>query len=170
MKHPLLPSSPNWIITPLTEHHGRLLCEWRYPAPYDIYNMPSWEHMLAHSQEFADPHIREQQYLAVCDTKGQLSGFAQLFPLEGWTRLGLGLHPALCSQGLGQSFLQAILRTARHKKPSNQIDLEVLTWNKRAIRLYESTGFHIDDTYERSYADGRLGQFHCMVYNDSRSD
>jgi ribosomal protein S18 acetylase RimI-like enzyme len=158
------PSSSPWVVTPLTEQQGRLLCEWRYPPPYDIYNFPTWEHMLTYEQEFADPHIREQQYLAICDISGELSGYAQLFPLAGWTRLGLGLHPDLCGQGLGRTFLRTIVHTAQQQKTSNQIDLEVLTWNSRAIALYEANGFIIEDTYSRPYGNGRLGQFHCMVY------
>jgi [ribosomal protein S18]-alanine N-acetyltransferase len=154
---------PEWILTPLTEQQGRLICEWRYPVPYDFYNWPSWNHIAAVQYEFADPHIRAQQYWAACDGMGQLSGFAQLFPLEGWTRLGLGLHPELCGQGLGRSFVQAVVHAAKQKAPSNQIDLEVLTWNARAIRTYEAAGFVRTDTYEKRTSDGITRQFHCMV-------
>ncbi|MFK7694938.1 GNAT family N-acetyltransferase [Paenibacillus sp. HJGM_3] len=156
-----------WRLSPLTESQGRLLTLWRYPAPYDVYNWPTWAKMLETGYEFADPRIREQQYLAAHLDTGQLAGFAQLFPMQGWTRLGLGMHPDLCGQGLGRSFVQAILCTAQQKAPSKQIDLEVLVWNVRAIRTYEAAGFVITDTYDRRSPDGTNGRYHCMVAAES---
>lgn len=160
-------SHPEWMLSPLTEEQGQLICTWRYPAPYDIYNWPDWPSMVADHYEYADPLIRMQQYIAACDGKGRLVGFAQLFPLEGWTRLGLGLHPELCGQGLGRSFVQAVVQATKQKAPSNQIDLEVLTWNVRAIRTYKAAGFVTHDTYVRPTPNGTTGQFHCMVATET---
>jgi ribosomal protein S18 acetylase RimI-like enzyme len=93
----------------------------------------------------------------------RLCGFAQLFPLVGVTRLGLGLRPDLCGRGLGSAFSKLIAQEARTRRPANEIDLEVLVWNTRAIKAYERAGFHIADTYERGTPTGP-DIFHCMVY------
>jgi len=165
-----------WHVCPLTLAHAQALCEWRYPSPYDIYNWPDWESMQREKIEFADPHIREQQYAAVLDEDAKLVGFVQFFPIVGVTRLGLGLHPALCGQsavrgtgkGRGVSFVKLLVQEAARRAPQNEIDLEVLTWNTRAIRAYERTGFHITDTYEKMTPTGKA-LFHCMVYDPSAS-
>jgi [ribosomal protein S18]-alanine N-acetyltransferase len=150
-------------LIPLAEEYGRQICSWHYPAPYDIYNWPSWDEMIRNQAEFADPSIREAQYLACVDVDGALMGFAQLFPMQNVTRLGLGLRPDLCNHGIGTSLVEAIVRTASELKPENEIDLEVVTWNHRAIKVYERAGFTITDTYERP-ARNRLIEVHCMVY------
>lgn len=124
--------------------------------------------MLREQAEFADPQIREEQYRAVVDENGILSGFVQFFPIVGVTRLGLGLRPDLCGKasGIGTQFVHLLVQEAQRRTPQQEIDLEVLVWNERAIQTYERAGFTITDTYERSTPTG-LAAFHCMVYNGS---
>lgn len=150
-------------IHPLEIRHAREICGWTYEAPFDIYNWPDWESMQKDGIEFGDPVLRETQYAAVLGSGLELIGFAQFFPIAGVTRLGLGLRPDLCSQGLGSAFTRLIAREALLRSRGNEIDLEVLTWNTRAIRAYEQAGFRITDTYARRTAAG-FAECHCMVY------
>ena len=114
--------------------------------------------------EFADPKLRREQYASVIDAEGQLVGFAQFFPLIGVVRLGVGMRPDLCGQGLGICFVALIVEELLPRSPECEIDLEVLTWNDRAIKVYERASFVITDTYYRGTPDGPA-QFHCMVYD-----
>ncbi|UJF33594.1 GNAT family N-acetyltransferase [Paenibacillus hexagrammi] len=155
-------------IVPFTEDHGIEVCTWIYPPPYETYNWPSWQAMLQHEFEFADPDIRRDQYAAIVDQDGKLSGFAQFFPLAGVTRLGLSLRPELCGQGHGAQFMGIIVQEAKRRAPGQEIDLEVLVSNERAIRTYERKGFVITDTYEKMTPEG-WDAFHCMVYQDQES-
>ncbi len=152
-----------FTLRPLSETDGRQICGWRYEPPYDEYNWPEWERMAADGIEFADPAIRQEQYCAVYDEEAELCGFAQFFPLAGVTRLGLGLRPDLCGRGLGQAFVEAVVREAARRAPDNEIDLEVLVWNHRALKVYEKAGFVRTDTYERMTPAG-MKAVHCMVY------
>ncbi|NRF89941.1 GNAT family N-acetyltransferase [Paenibacillus frigoriresistens] len=155
-----------WRIVPLTEANGHELCTWKYSPPYDLYNWSPWETMLQEKAEFADPQIRAEQYRAVVDENGILSGFVQFFPIVGVTRLGLGLRPDLCGKGsgIGTQFVQILVQEAQRRTPQQEIDLEVLVWNKRAIQTYERAGFTITDTYDKRTPTG-IAAFHCMVYN-----
>jgi [ribosomal protein S18]-alanine N-acetyltransferase len=157
------PAAPPFRLVPLTEAHAREICGWRYPPPYDIYNWQPWELLVSRQEELGDPYIRETQFRAILDRDEQLCGFAQLFPIVGVTRLGLGMRPDLCGQGLGTSFVRAIAEYARKTNPGNEIDLEVLTWNERALRTYRQAGFVVTDTYVRGTPSGP-GEFHCMVW------
>lgn len=157
--------APVFHLAPLTEEHCRDICAWTYPPPYDVYRFKPWEQMLSLQEEFADPDIRANQYRAVLDAHGRLSGFAQFFPIVGVTRLGLGMRPDLCGGGNGVRFVEAIVEEARRRTPHNQIDLEVTVWNKRAIRAYIQAGFAITDTYERMSPIG-MDEFHCMVWSE----
>jgi RimJ/RimL family protein N-acetyltransferase len=150
-------------LVPMTEEHARQICRWRYEGEYAVYNAASWEEMAERGEEFADPDIRARQYFSAVDDNGELCGFAQFFPLVGVTRIGLGLRPDLCGRGLGSRFAAMIASEARRRKPGDEIDLEVFTWNRRAIRAYEKAGFVRTDTYVRPTPAGPA-EFHCMVY------
>lgn len=155
---------PSFHTVVMQEAHAAEICTWSYPPPYNIYGFLPWEQMKGLGVEFGDPGIRLQQYLSVLDEQDQLWGFAQLFPMAGVTRLGLGMRPDWCGRGMGKRFVQAIVDEAKRRRPSDEIDLEVLTWNERAIRTYRKAGFYIADTYERLTPTG-MAPFHCMVYD-----
>jgi len=150
-------------VVPMTEAHGSELCEWRYEPPFDVFNWPSWEEMTSRAIEFGDPALRERQFASVVNGAGALLGFAQFFPLLGLTRLGVGMRPDLCGRGAGSAFIRVVAEEARRRMPDDEIDLEVLTWNERAVRAYRKAGFEIDDTYWRPTLTGP-GEFYCMVY------
>ncbi|MWV47622.1 GNAT family N-acetyltransferase [Paenibacillus sp. HJL G12] len=148
----------------MSREQARMCSSWTYVPPYDrIYGWLPWDQMEALGVEFGDPDIRSQQYISVLDAEGSLSGFAQLFPMINVVRLGIGMRPDLCGNGMGKSFVQTIVREARIRYPDLPVDLEVQDWNERAIRTYLKSGFEITDTYEKQTPEG-LGRFHCMVY------
>lgn len=149
-------------IRPMSPAHAAELCEWRYEAPFHIYNWPLWADMQKDGIEYGDPVLREQQYASILDEHGMFIGFAQFFPLGNVTRLGLGLKPELCGLGIGTMLVTVIAEEARRRAPGNEIDLEVFVWNERAIRAYERAGFRIEDTYSRPTPYGP-SECHCMV-------
>ncbi|NQX49751.1 GNAT family N-acetyltransferase [Paenibacillus tritici] len=159
-------SSPlTFYVVPMEPLHAAEICEWSYSPPYNIYGWMSWEQMQALGVEFGDPELRQEQYVSVVNGQGDLCGFAQLFPMEGVVRLGVGMRPDLCGHGMGHLFMTAIVQAARARYPEREIDLEVLTWNQRAIRAYQKCGFTITDTYERRTPTGNK-PFYCMVYEE----
>lgn len=152
-----------FTAAPMTERHCQAICEWRYEPPYDLYNWSSWESLKQAGEEFADPKIRTDQFCSIVNEDGELCAFAQFFPLDGIIRLGVGLRPDLCGQGFGVHFMEAIVKEAKKRAPSHIIDLEVLTWNDRAYKVYERSGFVYEQTYDRMTPTG-MAAFHCMVY------
>jgi ribosomal-protein-alanine N-acetyltransferase len=152
-------------LVSMTEEDGRVICEWRYPPPYDRYRWPRWETMAEQGKEFADCRIRKEQYLSVRDGAGILVGYVQLFPMERTLRLGMGLRPDYCGLGLGPILTGLAVEEARSREPEAEIDLEVEQWNRRAIRAYEKAGFVITDEYERRASHGKVSVY-CMVWNN----
>lgn len=150
-------------IVPMSAAHAEAICSWRYPPPYDRFNWPSWEEMSARGIEFGDPWLRETQYAAVLNVRDELIGYVQFFPLLKVTRLGLGLRPDLCGKGAGAVLTRLAAEEALRRSPGDEVDLEVLAWNTRAIRAYEKAGFVLDDTYCRQTSAGPE-MFYCMVY------
>ncbi|USB33357.1 GNAT family N-acetyltransferase [Paenibacillus sp. YPG26] len=159
---------PAFKAIPMEESHAQVICSWVYPPPYDIYKFPPWERMKSLEIEFGDPQLRREQYLSVLTPAGELAGFAQIFPMEGVSRLGIGMRPDWCGQGLGKSLVQTIVQEALRRYPGHEVDLEVLIWNERAIRTYEKAGFRITDQYELRTPEGKM-PFYCMVYHNDKS-
>ncbi|MEK4508110.1 GNAT family N-acetyltransferase [Paenibacillus sp. FSL K6-2524] len=155
---------PQFQIAAMEDSHGAEISTWRYDSPYDVYSWLPWEQMKALDVEFGNPVLRAEQYVSLLDANGVLSGFAQYFPLTDVTRLGIGMRPDLCGHGMGQSFVLTIVEEALRRTPHHVIDLEVLTWNTRAIRAYQKSGFTITDLYEKLTPGGISKPFYCMVY------
>ncbi|RED53180.1 GNAT family N-acetyltransferase [Cohnella lupini] len=153
-------------FTSMTEQDGREICDWRYPAPYELFKWPSWESMMKDSREFADERIRREQYMAARNGHdGQLVGYVQLFPMDRTLRIGMGLRPDCCDRGWGRLLTELVVQEARRREPGMEIDLEVEKWNRRAIKVYEKAGFVVADEYERRASHGIVGVF-CMVWHN----
>ena len=67
--------------------------------------------------------------------------------------MGLGIKPELCGHGLGKTFLTFILNSQELK--NKLIELEVRTFNKRAIKSYQNVGFIIIKKIEKNTQSGK---------------
>lgn len=154
-----------YSLIAMTEDHAVTICQWKYPAPYHTYNWPTWEIVKMQAIEFGDPDIRIAQYRSIIDGNGTLIGFVQLFALQATVRLSLFLAPVYCGNGVGAQAMQLVIREAQVSYAHYEIDLEVETWNKRAIACYIKAGFKITDQYELPSRTGQpLKEVFCMVY------
>jgi [ribosomal protein S18]-alanine N-acetyltransferase len=162
---------PALVLDSMTERDGREICEWRYPAPYDLYRWPPWDTMVKQGREFGDPQIRLAQYAAVRSDHehrqvlGQLVGYVQFFEMDRTLRLGMGLRPDCCDRGWGATLTRLAVQEACRRQPRAEVDLEVEKWNQRAIKVYEKAGFTIMDEYERRASHGSVSVF-CMVWHN----
>lgn len=142
----------NVTFQPITPESARTLVAWRYPAPYDTYNIGD-ESALAEMLDSRSPWF-------VAFVAGDLEsapvgyccfGTAAEVGWEGeprlWTRddrtlsVGLGLRPDLTGQHLGLPFFEAVLAFAVERFSPVAFRLFVLPFNQRAIRVYERAGF-----------------------------
>ncbi len=137
----------NIYLKRLGERHAREILTWRYPPPYDFYNPPQVKVEDDYIREFVNP---EYQFHAILDEDSRLIGFCS-YGVDGQVPggdyeqealdIGLGMKPELTGKGLGDPFFAAILRFAMHKFNPPQIRITVANFNKRALRLYEKSGF-----------------------------
>ncbi len=137
----------------ITPESARALATWRYPAPYDIYNIGDEAVANAEMLDSRSP------WFVAFDTEhsdGAPMGFycfgtAAEVGWEGEPRLwtmddgalsvGLGLRPDLTGQHLGLPFFEAVLAFAIERFSPTAFRLFVLPFNRRAIRVYERAGF-----------------------------
>lgn len=158
--------SINISLGSLSEENAKEICRWKYKPPYDVYNWWSWDKLIQLNEPITDPIKRQKDFLGVFTSDNKFIGFAVFSnPTKGVTRLGLGLKPNMCGKGLGKALMSLILEEVKKRYPDNKIDLEVLTWNKRAYKTYLESGFEVVETYERKTPTGKA-EFHRMVYKE----
>nr|BBH90346.1 N-acetyltransferase [Thermosporothrix sp. COM3] len=131
------------------------IAQWRYEGEYEVYSFSADEETIA---ELLD---RRSPYYAVHDEEGELVGYfvcgtaatvadtdePRLFVEPGTLPIGLGLRPDLVGKGLGVQFVRACLEFARPMFTPERFCLYVLSWNKRALKIYERAGFHAARTF-----------------------
>src|SRR5713226_5298892 len=135
-------------ITPMNEENVKSICAWRYEGKYAVYDMDADSEDTDIASEMVD---RRSPYYAVCDEQGELIGFfnfgtsAQpwdtnepaIYAENKTITLGLGMRPDLTGKGLGLAFVNAELDFAREQFAPEYFRLYVLSFNQRAIRVYE---------------------------------
>ena len=94
---------------PLTEAEARLVISWRYPAPYDVYNLPPWEDSVRHGFGITQSALREREFYAVCRGDAFI-GWFRLKPCADGIYLGVGLAPESCGCGLDTPWLEILGR------------------------------------------------------------
>ena len=128
-------------LAPLTRDQAGDVCTWRYPAPYDVYDMTG-----ADPGALADPASGFHALTA----GGRLVGFRSFGPdgqVPGRTYddaaldTGGGLHPELVGHGLGREAVRAGLAHGRARFAPAAYRMTVAGFNTRALRVVGSLGF-----------------------------
>ena len=143
-------------FSPMDEAAARTISNWRYEAPYEVYSM---------DREDADQLVSaflkpEYAYHAIIDRAGALAGYccfgadAQV-PGGDYDNpaldVGLGVRPDLTGQGLGGTFVSAVLRFARQNLVPTEFRITVAEFNKRALRVWQKVGFQPVQRFERTF-------------------
>lgn len=78
--------------------------------------------------------------------------------------LGIALYQKYTGMGIGRAMIEKLLCIAR-ENGLEQVELEVVTDNERAVHLYQSMGFEIYGTFPNSmkYKDGTYADAYWMM-------
>jgi ribosomal-protein-alanine N-acetyltransferase len=141
-------------IVTMTPAYAAEIATWRYPAPYDVYDMTG-----ADPAFLASP---EGGYFALTDETG-LIGFRS-FGADGQVPgseyddsaldTGGGLRPDLTGRGLGREAIGTGLEFGRQRFRPRAFRVTIATFNLRAQRVIAALGFRETGTFPAT-ADGR---------------
>lgn len=157
-----------FTIRPFTEADADGVASWRYPPPYDVYDVSEDRSM---DDEMRDESRWGVSWFAADDAEsGELAGFLELVASESETaagtqvevEVGLWLRPDLTG-GIGVSFVESALELSRERWLPRAFALDVFPWNERAIRCYERAGFECGEVYDRRFEDGNEVTFLRMM-------
>ncbi|WP_247901506.1 GNAT family N-acetyltransferase [Paenibacillus pabuli] len=138
---------------PMRLADAETIVTWTYENEYAMYSF---------SESNEDIHeLMNGEYFSVLDERERLVGFIccgesarvpggitiGLYQEEGYLDIGLGLDPDLTGQKIGSVFLKQSLVFLQNQFKSSQFRLVVATFNERAIKVYERTGFQKDKAF-----------------------
>jgi ribosomal-protein-alanine N-acetyltransferase len=144
---------------PMNEKDARAIADWHYEGIYSFYDM---DQDIDDLEDLLDPRGWVDKYFSVVDKEGDLVGFFSFENDDDQVEVGLGMKPEFTGKGLGQGFVAAGLEFARRKFHPAKFCLNVATFNKRAISVYEKVGF-IGDRVFIHETNGGQHEFLRMV-------
>jgi ribosomal-protein-alanine N-acetyltransferase len=147
-------------IAPMTAQYAVDILSWRYPAPYDYYDVTDGD-----LDYYLDP---ANGFFAVI-SGGEFIGFRS-FGSDGQVPGGTyddsaldtggGLRPELTGRGLGRTVLAAGLEFGWERFAPDAFRVTVASFNTRALRVVTSLGFRPVESFAATM-DGR--RFEIMV-------
>ena len=120
------------------------IIQWRYPPPYDIYNLAEGKDTLAYA---LDP---KNNLYALRDEDAQLVGFCSFGKdgqvpggnySQGALDIGLGIRPDLTGQGQGVEYAGCVLEYARQRFMPVRFRVTIAAFNQRAQKVWARLGF-----------------------------
>lgn len=159
-----LPFNDEVQIVPMTATYAAEVVTWRYPAPYDCYDMTD-----------ADPAFMASPgsgFFALTDERG-LIGFRSFGPDgqvpggaydDSALDTGGGLRPDLTGKGKGREAIQTGLDFGRQQFAPAAFRVTIATFNIRAQRVVAALGFRNIGSFHAS-TDGR--SYEMLIKSES---
>ncbi|PDW02469.1 GNAT family N-acetyltransferase [Candidatus Viridilinea mediisalina] len=147
----------NLHVRPLSRAAALEIIRWRYPPPYDVYNLVDGAVIAAFlkSQQGSNCFQIETEsgnVVAFCCFGEDAQVPGPYYP-SPWLDVGLGVRPDLTGQGQGMHYFSAILAFAHAHFATSLLRLTVAAWNRRAQRLYERAGFTTIERVRSPFSD-----------------
>lgn len=144
---------------PMDRPSALAVLRWHYDAPYDLYNLDSYDFEETLS-DLLDPG---NAYHTLWDERGKLVAFC-CFGVDAQVAggdysapaldVGLGVRPDLTGQGYGLDYVLAVLGFAEAESQVSAFRVTVALFNQRARRVWEKAGFVEVHRFRRA-SDGR---------------
>lgn len=145
-------------LAEFTELRAKEICNWEYEDIYTIYNYPNWNKVCEEKWDIAVDEKRKKEFFSIIDENDILCAYIRLQDKKESVLIGVGLKPSLCGQGLGKTLMGIVKNKCSISYPNKKIELEVRSFNERAIKCYKNAGFKEKEIYIKNTPIG-YGEF-----------
>jgi len=135
----------------VSENDVEDMLTWKYEGIYSFFDNDLSQGKISYIKSFPT----DDNAYAIYDQKNQLVGNCALY-LNEKVSFSIQMRPNLTSRGMGKEFLEAFLEFAKEKYNLKNIELSVLKFNERAIRLYKSLDFKVTDEFIGKTVKGEM--------------
>lgn len=135
----------------VSENDVEDILTWKYEGIYSFFDNDLSQGKIDYIKSFPT----DGNAYAIYDEKNQLVGNCALY-LNDKVSFSIQMRPNLTSKGMGKNFLEAFLEFAKDKYSLKNIELSVLKFNERAIRLYKSLDFKVTDGFIGKTVKGEM--------------
>ncbi|MGL4913398.1 MAG: GNAT family N-acetyltransferase [Romboutsia sp.] len=128
---------------------------WKYEEPYNIYNLQQNEYLKDCSTWGDEQFVLSDKHNIIAYVS------CQIIDKNMW--VGWSLRPDLCGKGTGKDFVKKCIDEliSIKKYSGDNIFLKVISWNTRAIKVYEKLNFIKYDKLAR-LERGTYVEYHIM--------
>lgn len=153
----------NYILTELSEDYAKEICSWRYEGEYSIYNFLDWYTIVKNGWDLSIERKRKLEFIAIL-LNDELVSYGRISLKADKAYIGIGLKPSFCGKGYRKNIMKLLIEECKRRFPNNTLELEVRSFNKRAINCYKDVGFEIKDKYIKKTFNSSEDEFYYMEY------
>lgn len=135
----------------VSENDVEDMLTWKYEGIYSFFDNDFSEGKINYVKSFP----MDDNVYVIYNNKNQLVGNCALY-FNDKVSFSIQMRPNLTSKGMGKEFLEAFLEFAKEKYNLKNIELSVLKFNERAIRLYKSLDFKVTDEFMGKTVKGEM--------------
>lgn len=130
-------------LVPFSEIHAKCVVSWIQTAEdLLLFAGSAYQFPLTEEQLMASANDDKQRVFSLVNEKNELEGHCQLFLLVNAIKIGRVLIPAnQRGKSIGERMIRLLLEYIQMYFPNQLITLNVFSFNKPAIQLYEKLGF-----------------------------
>lgn len=143
-----------YTFVPMRWRDARAVARWRYDGIYAFYNEGLSSLLAVMLTQQALRLFGSAYYFSALDHDGALTGVFSFVRHGDTLEVGLGMRPDRTGHGEGLTFLLDGLEFARQQFEPRRFQLNVVTFNERARKVYERAGFTPVRTFAR-WTNGR---------------
>jgi [ribosomal protein S18]-alanine N-acetyltransferase len=134
----------SYAIEPVTAEIAAAIGEWRYPPPYDTYNLDAGDvdHMLVARYRYHA--LREDDELVGYCCFGDDARVPGGAYTDDALDVGWGMRPDLMGRGRGHAFVGAILDFARRTYRPRMLRVTIAEFNARSQRVAAHAGITLE--------------------------
>lgn len=151
-----------YVVESMTEKAAKQICGWQYEPPYTVYNYLNYKDAVKTQAAIAKAENAEN-YICFWDDN-TLVAYTSVMLKGDKVFIGIGISPRFCSQGSGAWFLNETILKAQKRYAEKELWVQVRSWNKRAIKCYESCSFKeiYRETAKDKFGNDEEFVFMCM--------
>jgi [ribosomal protein S18]-alanine N-acetyltransferase len=140
----------SYIIRKRTKEDVAEFITWTYEGMYSFYDNNIQEEKINGFVQSIDT----DHFYSVIDDEGRLIGNCEFFDVGDSPKVvmavGVQMKPSLTGNGVGLTFIQDIIEQGRERIGYSHLELAVVDFNKRAIKVYEKAGFKSRGEFENT--------------------